>query len=346
MTLLSPGNPAWLDAWSCSHHPEVFAHPAYAALFEDEKTLARAFLWEGTEGSIIYPFLLRDLQGEPFWQPELGEAYDIITPYGYGGPVVVAGKPSQELYRRFFAALEHWATQNKVVSEFVRFSLFDQAPLAYYGLVQHQNDNIVVDLTLSHEDLWKGFRHKVRKNVHAALSAGITIEEDPAGERMSGFLEVYQHTLKRRNAAKQYFKPVGFFNKLTRTLAQHIMFFHAISGKKVVASELVLLSDSRIYSYMGGTLCQNYQQRPGDLLKYHIVKWARRQGYKQFVIGGGHKPHDGIFAFKQAFAPTGIYPFFTGKKVFDHAVYKQLVKHPTEKDDFFPEYRLGDYSPI
>jgi len=340
--LLTPTSPAWLDAWSNAPTREVFAHPAYVALFEDEKTRAHAFLWQGRQGSVLYPFLLRDLQGEPFWMPEIGQAYDMVSPYGYGGPLLVEGQPTPELYRQFYEALQQWALQNKVVTEFVRFSLFDQAHLAYYGQVQHHNDNIVVDLGLSPEALWKGFRHKVRKNIHTATRAGITIVQDPAGERLSQFIEVYYHTLERRKAARHYFKPISFFKKIIATLPRKIMFFHALSGENLVASELVLLSDQRIYSFLGGTFSHSFHQRPGDLLKYHIMQWAREQGYKQFVIGGGHRPHDGIFAFKQAFAPGGIYPFFTGKMTFNQMVYEQMIQQAgNHGGDFFPEYRAG-----
>lgn len=341
MPLLPHTDPAWLTAWNRSNDREVFAHPAYAALFEDEKTQACAFLYESPQGSILYPFLLRNLQGEPFWRQQHGPAFDMATPYGYGGPVVISGPPTHELYLSFFAALRQWALQNKVITEFVRFSLFSRAHLAYYGQVQHHNDNIVVDLGLGHEELWKGFRHKVRKNVRTALAAGITIVEDRTAERLDAFLKVYHDTLGRRNAAAHYFKPAGFFRKLAATLPQHFIFFHALSGEMVVASELVLISGTRIYSYLGGTFSKSYGMRPGDLLKYHIMQWARQQGFRQFVIGGGHKPHDGIFAFKKAFAPQGIFPFHVGKMVFDHQTYHSLTSADTISDGFFPAYRTN-----
>ena len=338
LTLLTPEDPAWLDLWQQSPAREVFAHPAYAALFEDEKTSARAIFWEGEQGRVLYPFLLRALKGEPFWKPEAGEAFDMVTPYGYGGPVVIGGEGSLALFRDFYAALEPWARDHQVVTEFVRFSLFGEAPRAYYGEVLHHNDNIVVDLSLDEQALWKGFRHKVRKNVKTARSAGIHIEADPAGSRLGDFLKVFYHTLERRKAERHYFMPSSFFEKLRQLLPDQCCYFHAIHQGQVVASELVLLSATRIYSYLGGTMSDSFPLRPGDLLKYHIMQWARQQGYRQFIIGGGHQPHDGIFAFKQAFAQEGIMPFFIGKKVFDREGYEALTSG-RGKGGYFPEYR-------
>ncbi|MEE4177364.1 MAG: GNAT family N-acetyltransferase, partial [Bacteroides sp.] len=279
LTLLTSNDKTWLSLWQQSKDPEVFAHPACAALFEDGKTTARALYWEGGQGSVLYPFLLRDLRDEPFWKPEIGEAYDMVTPYGYGGPVVVSGKAGQDLFRDFYAALGQWAVENRVITEFVRFSLFSEAPKAYYGEVVHHNDNIVVDLSLSHDALWQGFRHKVRKNIHTAQAAGITIETDPTGSRLDDFLAVYHHTLDRRQAAPQYYLQRPFFEKLQHTLPGHCCYFHALHQGQVIASELVLLSAARLYSYLGGTFCESFPLRPGDLLKYHIMQWAREKGH-------------------------------------------------------------------
>jgi lipid II:glycine glycyltransferase (peptidoglycan interpeptide bridge formation enzyme) len=337
-TLLTPNDKPWLDAWQQSPAREVFAHPAYAALFEDGKTSARALYWEGEQGSVLYPFLLRELRDEPFWKPEIGEGYDMATPYGYGGPVVVSGEAGQSLFRDFYAALEQWAGDNRVITEFVRFSLFSEAPQAYYGKVVHHNDNIVVDLSLRHDALWRGFRHKVRKNIHTAQAAGISIEVDPTGSRLDDFLAVYHHTLDRRLASPQYYLQRPFFQQLQQTLPGHCCYFHALHQGEVIASELVLLSATRLYSYLGGTFSESFHLRPGDLLKYHIMQWACEKGHQQFIIGGGHRPHDGIFAFKKAFAPSGIVPFFVGKKVFDGAVYAMLTSGVV-RGGFFPGYR-------
>ena len=58
--------PEWLAHWSSWPEREVYAHPGYVALEEDERTrgaLRRVALGRGL---VLYPFLLRDLRGEPF----------------------------------------------------------------------------------------------------------------------------------------------------------------------------------------------------------------------------------------------------------------------------------------
>ena len=339
--ILEPEGGQWLDLWKQSTEKDVFAHPSYVSLFENTKTRARAFYWQGAQGSVLFPFLLRSLPHEPFWKPEHGDIYDITTPYGYGGPLIVAGSPSPELYNGFFSDFHQWASQNNIVSEFIRFSLFSEAYHYYPGEVVHTNDNIVCNLSFDYEELWGRFRHKVRKNVATALTKGVNIEIDMDGARLHDFYRIYFHTMQRRQAENSYFPPVSFFEQLKSRLPNNSFFVHALYENSVIASELVLASETRIYSFLGGTLKEYFSLRAGDLLKNQIIKWGHQGGYKQFVIGGGYKPHDGIFSFKKSFAPDGILPFYTGRKIFNHPLYNSLVLQAGKqtKPGFFPGYR-------
>ena len=339
--ILEPQEGQWLDLWTQSSEKDVFAHPSYVSLFENPNTRAKAFYWQSAEGAMLFPFLLRSLRHEPFWKPEHGDIYDITTPYGYGGPFIVSGNPTPELYNSFFSDFHQWAAQNRIVSEFVRFSLFSGAYLGYPGEVVHANDNIVCNLSLDYEELWGSFRYKVRKNVATAIDKQVNVEIDLDGSRLTDFCRIYLHTMQRRLAEKSYFLPVSFFEQLLSRLPGNSFLFHALHDNTVIASELVLASETRIYSFLGGTLKEFFPLRAGDLLKNQIVKWGHQRGCKQFVIGGGYKPHDGIFAFKKSFAPDGIFPFYTGRKIFNQPLYNSLVLQAGKQTNpgFFPGYR-------
>lgn len=345
MMILNFGNPSdqkkWLSIWEKSSQRDPFYHPGYAGLWENERTRACAAVFERKDGTILYPFLNRSLKGEPFWKPAAGDAFDIITPYGYGGPLLTDGTgPGGSLFQEFYTAFKHWAETSHVVSEFVRFSLFSEALPFYYGQTEHNNDNIVVDLKSTPEDAWMGLSHKVRKNVQAAQRNGITIIEDPGIGRLGDFLSVYESTMQRRNAGPFYHFSRQWFEKLLQGLPGSYTFFYAFFEEKTIAAELVLLSGTRAYSFLGGTLKPYFRLRPSDLLKYYILEWLRERNFDSFVIGGGHKPHDGIFAFKQSFAPGGIVPFHTGKMIFDEERYRLLLAgKPNAGNNFFPEYR-------
>lgn len=349
--MLTTTDPQWLTLWQGSPDQSPFAHPGYLSLWEDGKTRAMAAAHRVTGGHVFYPFLLRDLRQEPFWPDTTSGsgAFDITSPYGYGGPEWIpdAGTPhasaeaKDQHYRDFYDAFRRWAYENKVVSEFIRFCLFTEARKTYPGTVEHNNDNVVVDILRSSDQAWHSFNSKVRKNVRTAIRNQLKAVHDPEARHLDEFIKVYYHTLERRSAAPFYFFNKQWFETLCRQLNGRCSFFHVLHGGEVIASELVLLSAKRIYSFLGGTLHTYYHLRPSDYLKYAILEWGREAAYQQFVIGGGHKPHDGIFAFKKSFTPGGGIPFYTGKMIFDPKTYQALTAKGQADEGFFPAYRTS-----
>ncbi len=318
---------------------DIFLLPSYSALFERQGVKSTAFVYEGSGATVVYPFLIHNLSTLPFFPQGLAPAYHIETPYGYGGPMVIEGTPTGQLYPQFYDAFGRWALQNNVISEFVRFNLFSEARKYFTGMVEQHNHNIVLDLAPAIEEIWSGFDHKVRKNVQKAVALEVEVVIDQQGQYLQQFLDNYYHTLYRRNAAKRYYFNKEFFQKIHKTLSGKYCYFHSTYQGKVVSSELVLISSGTIFSFLGGTLASYFNLRPGDLLKYRIIEWAKERGYKKFVIGGGHSPHDGIFAFKKAFAPHGLVPFYTGKKVHSPDVYNQLTEASGKpQEGFFPAF--------
>jgi CelD/BcsL family acetyltransferase involved in cellulose biosynthesis len=120
-------------------------------------------------------------------------------------------------------------------------------------------------------------------------------------------------------------------------------------GEKIVSTELILLSQCSSYSFLGGTDSAYFDLRPNDLLKYEIIRWSRSKGLKNYVLGGGAAPSDGIERYKRSFAPFGRVDFFTGQRVLMPETYEQLVdlrdaRDPLSNADlavtkFFPAYR-------
>lgn len=206
--------------------------------------------------------------------------------------------------------------------------------------------NVVRALDLPPEELWQDFDYKVRKNVKRARSSGIQIVHDPEGARLDDFLRIYRGTMARRHASGAYDFPAEFFRRIQSHLAGCHTWFHAVLEGVTIASELVLLSVHRAYSFLGGTDERHFAQRPNDLLKVAIIEWCRETGRRAFVLGGGYQPADGIFRYKLSFAPSGQREFHVGRRILNHDVYASLVAHRRSADpgwqphpDYFPAYR-------
>ncbi|MBC7596059.1 MAG: GNAT family N-acetyltransferase [Kineosporiaceae bacterium] len=325
---------------------EVFAHPNYLRLFEDHAQVAVCAVGRSGDDLVMYPFLLRNIdRGQP--QTGCDPAYnDIVTPYGYGGAFESGPAVPDVFAACFWQEFDRWAASHNVVSEFVRRSLFSDDLLAYPGLVEVKQLNVVRDLQPSEDELWMDFEHKVRKNVRRATNAGVSVTVDLPGHRLEDFLRIYRGTMDRREAGAGYYFSDEFFEQLISGLDGRFAFFHAMHEGRVVSSELALISRSTVYSFLGGTDTNFFALRPNDLLKFEIISWAKREGYSQFVLGGGFQDGDGIYKYKRAFAPRGSVPFEAGSRVLDEAACQRLIEGRqmndpawVARDDYFPTYR-------
>lgn len=335
----------WLELWQAWPGREISAHPNYARLFASrgDRTLCASLATEA--GTILFPLILRPVHVES-WATDFDPVFDLTSPYGYGGPFAWGSPPAE----MFWWALDEWAGQQGVVSLFARLSLFPNQLLPMDGGVHTRAINVVRSLETSEEDLWMDYKQKVRKNVKTARKAGLALEVDLTGRRLSDFLDIYHHTMDRRDAAERYYFSDSFFADLIDGLQGGFVFFHALAGEDVISSELVLVSADHMYSFLGGTLADKFALRPNDFLKHEAIRWGQQRGKKDFVLGGGYEGRDGILRYKRSFAPDGDVPFRVFTRVFDPEAYRDLVSarrswelasgQGCEKQaNFFPEYR-------
>jgi hypothetical protein len=330
----------WLRLWKCVAECDPFAHPTYLSLFKKETTLARCAVLKTGSVGIMFPFLVRQI---PF-----GVMMDIVTPYGYGGAYCSQHLTDLSIMDEFWRLFTVWEEANGIVSETVRCHLLENAGYSA-GVKVQVSENIVCDLTVTPDQEWMGFEHKVRKNVSKARRANVTIEIDRDGSRLDEFLRIYKSTLDRRDGGEEYYFPRSFFEQIIHGMPNSYIFAFSLLNRKVVSSELVLLSKRAIYSFLGGTEAESFDVRPNDLLKYEVMQWARNNGIKQYVLGGGYTLNDGIYRYKKAFSPNGVMPFSIGQRVINQSVYDDLVKQriemirdgraPEMRERFFPLYR-------
>ena len=336
----------WLELWRSWPEREPAAHPAYAQLFAREVDRCVCLASENSAGGVVLlPVIERPLRAEPWTTPGDG-AVDLITPYGYGGPFCFGDHP-QRLGRVFWPAFDRWAQERSAATLFARLSLFADQRLPWSSGVRARQPNVVCDLRLGPEALWKSYKHKARKNVNRARRAGLTVEIDPDGAELDAFCAIYRATLNRRRAAGGYYFGRRFFETIRRELAQSHTFAHVRDKDgEIVASELVLASSHHLYSFLGGTLEHAFADRPADLLKHGTCEWGIETGRTAFVLGGGAQGRDGILDFKLSFAPEGEMMFYSGERVLCADTNARLLACRARSEEglrptagYFPAYR-------
>ena len=137
--------------------------------------------------------------------------------------------------------------------------------------------------------------------------------------------------------------------KLHRLVKQCCALAIVYKGKGAISVELLLLSDTVVYSFLGGTDEAYFYARANDLLKLEVMNWARKLGYEYYFLGGGKVELDNLYNFKKRFFPKDEdLTFYTGRKILNPAIYNKLVDHNPDasKSDpsaFFPLYRYKQY---
>lgn len=351
LRILDAGRPAerdaWLDLWRTWPARDVNAHPAYVALFARSVDRVLCAAARTPRGAILYPFLLRPLAAEPWAGLDAAE-WDLSGPLGYTGPFAWGADASDA--EAFWDAFDRWAADMRVVTSFDRLSLFPDRLLPLFpGEILARGANVVRRLDLPEEELRASYENKVRRNVRRAAEAGLRVEIDPEGRRLEEFQAVYASTMERRQASAAYRFPPSFFERLFRDLSGCTLLVHAVKDGRVLSSDLCLLSGDTVYAFLGGTEPEGLQCGANDLVKHVTFRWCRERGHVAYVLGGSHRPGDGLLRYKQSFAPGGDVPFLIAVRTFDPDRVERLSARrrtfrvegapPAHDPGYFPPYR-------
>lgn len=336
----------WEELWKRTSKQEVFFNPKYAKLYNRDNQTAKCAVYDDEKTIILYVFIQRMIDIK-FDEATYDEAiyYDIITPYGYGGPCY-NGIKCEYAEQKFNDLFKAWCEENNIISEFIRFTLFDEELIYYPGKIENNKFNIICNLEKDEEAIWQDFKHKVRTNVKKAINNGVTVSIDKNGDSIEDFLEIYYHTMDRNNAKDFYYFSKDYFYNIIKNLKDNYIIVNAINDSEVISTELILISKETMYSFLGGTKSEYFNLRPNDLLKYETILWGKKNGMKKYVLGGGHKMHDRLYNYKSSFEPEGVYSFKVGKRIFNEKIYNMLTdkvladKSKEEIDiNYFPLYR-------
>ena len=335
----------WLSLWHRWPAQEVMAHPGYGELFARPEDRIVCASQMGEESGILFPLIMRPLCSEPWGRGE-GDTSDLVSPYGYGGPFGWGPYHVEE----FWTGFDQWAQAIRAVSLFTRFSLFKDQLIPFFGDTVGKGPCVVVPLNQEPHAMLNSYAKTVRENIRQAERAGVAFESDPECRRLEEFLSVYYATMNRVGARPMYYFPKSFFERLIAQLPKQVALFHALHNQRIVSTELLLISNDRLFSFVGGTLEEGLRLRANPLLRHGVHLWGKAQDKNHVVLGGGYSGEDSLLRFKQRYAPNGSVSFYVGTKIFDSHSYQALIdKRATWErgqghqwspaQDFFPTYR-------
>ena len=350
--IYTAGNPqdaaAWTTLVDTYFHGDPMHLPAYALLYAQAGEEGYTAVCQTDTGIVLYPFICRAIASDCVTTPH----YDIISPYGYGGPCMSGTMPDDTLCA-FWHTLDTWMADRHIVSEFVRFPLRNSQEIGYPGEETLGNTNFIRSLQEGYEVIRHNMASSIRKGARRGMEHGLSVIFDDIGAHTEVFNDIYEETMARNAAQERYYFGLPFFRSLEAALPGRFLYAlvqHTpdIGPARIVGGTLYLKSRTTMYAFLGGTRNAYLSMYANVLQKCEAIRWGSEQGLTEMVLGGGYHPNDGIHQFKKKIAPDGAVDFRMGKRVLMPDIYAQLVEErrrqepegwEAQAERFFPLYR-------
>jgi len=281
--------------------------------FLDAEGATHTLRIEAEDGDLVAPLIVREIEGS-------GER-DAISPYGYPGLVgsIEGLDPT---------AIDFSATG--LVSAFIRHAL-GPSPLAGAG---ERNVVQIADPDLPPKSR-PSDRRQVRRNLEAGYNLDLVPGPETSADQRAGFLDVYEQTMRRTEAAPRYFFGPAYFDRVLEA-ADTWLVLATVPDGRLAAASLAAVSDGYLHYYLSGSADSHLREAPMKNVVTRLVEHSAELGLP-LNLGGGIAPGDALEEFKRGFA-NRRQPWLTSELVCDAEAYARLSRGH-EAGSFFPAYR-------
>ena len=230
------------------------------------------------------------------------------------GPLFASHKAAEV----FLGQVANLAKSEKAI--FVRFSPFENLNIGHSLEIgnwkleiakhdHHPQTTLVLDLSLSEEDLLKQMKPKGRYNIKVAEKGGVTVREN---QGVDPFYDLLVKTTGRDGFSAN---PKAYYEKMLQALQPHAQLLMAGKDGKAIAGGIFVYLD-KVGTYYYGASDHEYRNLMAPyLLQWEAIKEAKRRGCKTYDFlgiapeGATSHPWAGVTEFKKKFGGTVVnYP--------------------------------------
>jgi Acetyltransferase (GNAT) domain len=288
---------------------------------------------ESDDVELLVPLIVREIPGT--------SEYDASSPYGYPG--IVCGSGGNALGSNSGEAPEGVPPAPPTIDpESIDFSaaglvsVFIRHALAAAPLAGATERNVVQVADPAQPPKSRpGDRRQVRRN----FEAGYLVEVVPGGQttpaQRAGFLDLYEQTMRRTDAAAHYFFGADYFGRILQADGAWLALATAPEGVLAAAS-IAAVSDGYLHYYLSGSADSHLRDSPMKNVVSRLVELSAELGLP-LNLGGGLTPGDALEEFKRGFANRQL-PWLTSELICDPDRYRQLSAG-RDAGDYFPAYR-------
>lgn len=326
---------------------DIYFSKEYGKLYEKmENGKCVSFTLFHELGSVHHVFLKREI---PIDVPGAGPYYDLITPYGYGGPIIEAEdeRGKKELAHLFYREFRKYCQAENIVSEFIRFHpiLKNAADFKGWYAIDFMRNTIQTRLDKTEDPLMSEYSPSVRRLIRKALEQGLEYNVSVNPRSLDRFKDLYFQTMNRNKADEYYYFDDEYFEQCLRLLGRQLVVVEVIWRGDVIAMSLNFVSNGIIHVHLTGSLEQHHHLHAPNMLQYALLCWGIENEIKLIHHGGGrtNDPDDKLYLYKKKYGRAQELEFHVGKKIWDPEIYRLLCRESGigENHSFFPAYRKG-----
>lgn len=317
---------------------DVFYSQEYVSLFADvQKGTPEAVYYENENGKVFYPYIKRKI--------DIKEGYfDIITPYGYGGPILEGEKI---VIKKFYEQFKEYCFNSNIITETVGLHplLKNDEYINDIMVVDFIRKTTAVNLTLPLEEIRKNYSSNNKRNIRKAKKEGVKVFVSNNLDDIQTFIDLYYETMDRTNASSFYYFPQSFFQKqMNETHLSKPYLLFAKNNEQIIGGVLVIIGREFAHYHLGASKTEYLSLRPNNLLFDAMIEFSKSFGIKALHLGGGYEDNDSLYKFKTSFTNSSTFNYSLGKNIINHKVYEELT-HIVNNDNvgswskFFPIYR-------
>lgn len=314
--------------------PDIYYKKEWGKLYsEKDNGFSEEYRLENQYGTIIYPYIKRNIEQEPKY-------FDIITPYGFNGPMIVKSINKQKLLESYEQDFNVYCQENGIIAEYIRFSPWFKNHLDFSEFYNLKLNKKTIAMNLLVEDiLMQEISAKRRNCIRSAIKNGVKIEFDFEGKTIDEFYKLYQNTIKKNEIKEYYWVSKEFLKKHFELLQNNVFIVNAIYENKIISSSIFLHCNKQLHYHYSANDYEYVNLNGNSLILYEVAKWGKQNGKERLNLGGA-SISDNLMKFKLSFTKDEGFDYYIGTRIRQEHIYNELVKRTKkENSKYFPKYR-------
>lgn len=226
----------------------------------------------------------------------------------------------------------HLRIEPKLTKLPVYFNRFQKAPVNQQPL-----NTLVIDLSVSENEILTQMKPKGRYNIKVARKYGIEVFTVKPQEGLKVFLQLYNKTLERNNFEgknKDYFERLIYVLSSQADLGE---FFFAKHNNSILSSALVIYYGDIATFLFGASSGSSREMMSPYLLHFEIIKKSKQRGLKWYDLYGispeekdTSHPWFGFTAFKRKLGGEQINYIGAYDFIYNQQLYKEYLEESGE----------------